>query len=366
MNPRLDPPARIGVDLTSSAADGAWSALVREVVELAPDLSLHVIVTPAQRATLEPAWRGLPVQWIERAGGVANALGGLALRRRWGLDLLHRQGAALPWFGAQACAVSLHRLPQGLALRRLMQARLVCVPSRWAQDELVRRHGFDPARVVVVPPAVDGVRFRPGGDGRSLAQALGLDAGEYLCCVARCDAHKLPLSLLEAYALMPRPRPRLVLVSREQDPLHRLALEAAVQRLGLAPDVRLLDHITDTQLPALLRHARLFVQPARQAQRGMALLEAMASGVAVVTAELPVLAERAGAAALTVNPRDTHELAAAMLCLLADPRRRQALVRRGLARAEAHHARCAAERLVEGWREAVRRRATPSATPAWA
>lgn len=365
MSRRFDHPRpRIGLDLTRAPADTPWWPVVREAAQLAPDLALHVCVPPAQRAAWESTARGLPVQWLDASSTGWAPWHWIRLQRRWRLDLLHREGPG-PLVAGGPWSTSLHRLPKGSTPRRLASAQWVCVPSRWAQDELVSRGGLDPARVAVVPPWVDAVRFRPGTDGRALAQALGLEAGQYLCSVAACNAHKRPLALLEAYALMPRPRPTLVLIGRDGDPLHRLALEATIQRLGLSADVRLLEGVTDTQLPALLRHARLFVQASLQAQRGMAVLEAMASGVAVVTSALPVLGERVGAAGLTVNPRDPHELAAAMLCLLADPRRRQALAQRGLARAEAHHARVAAERLVEGWRAAVFGRAA-SPAPAWA
>lgn len=355
---------RIGVDLTQAGADSAWPAWVREAAALAPDLALHAFVSPAQRRQFDPGGTGPTVPAVVVPPGLPRAWRWPHLQRQWRLDLLHLE-RDVPWWTGGAWSTSLQHLPQGHALRRLGRARFIGVPSRWAGDQLVHDHGVDAARVAVVPPGVDAVRFRPGGDGRALVHALGLEPNGYLCCVARRDARKLPLTLLEALAHMPRPRPTLVLIGREEDPAHRLALEIAVQRLGLAADVRLLDHITDTQLPALLRHARLFVQPALEAHRGTAVLEAMASGVAVVAADVPVLAERVGRAGLTVHPHDTHELAAAMLCLLADPRRREALVQRGLARAQAHHWRGVAERLVQGWRDAVARPA-PARTPAWA
>lgn len=363
--------ARIGLDLTRTPVEGAWQVIVREASALAPDLALHLAVKPAARSAWEAAVPGAQVHALPSPG--TGLLGGawpwLRWQRRWHLDLLHLEGSA-PWWMAAPWACSLPRLPEGrqstVQLRRLAAARLVCVPSRWAHDRLVDQMGLDPARIMVMPPGVDGVRFRPGPDGQALVRALGLEPGGYLCCVARREARKLPLTLLEAFALMPRPRPTLVLVGREGDVAHRRALEAAVQRLGLVSEVRLLDTITDTQLPAVLRHASLFVQPALACQRGTAVLEAMASGVAVVASDLPVLEERLGPAGLTVNPHDTHELAAAMLCLLADPRRRQALVQRGLARAAAHHWRGAAERLVEGWRASVTALPPSVQQPAWA
>lgn len=360
---------RIGIDLGREARDGPWHALVHEAVAQAPDIDFHLFVsTPDPLAQVLPHGPPPNVRWVTvpPSGGWSHGWRLQRWQRRLGLDLLQLPG--LPGLGSSgaAWAGALHRTPVGpWAARRCAQARLLCVPSDWARQRLVERHGLDPARVIVTPPGVDGVRFHPGTDGQALVRALGLEPGGYVCCVARRDARKLPLSLLEAHACMPRPRPVLVLIGREDDPAHRRALEAMVQRLGLDADVRCLDHVSDTQLPALLRHARLCVQPSRQAHRGTAVLEAMASGVAVVVSDAPVLVERVGRAGLTVDPRDPHELAAAVLCLLADPRRRAALAQRGLERAALHHARHAAQALVEGWRHHARL-CVSGAAPAWA
>jgi glycosyltransferase involved in cell wall biosynthesis len=359
---------RIGIDLCHARADTAWQAQVQAAVALAPDIDFHLFVSQAAAwVDDDPAGRLPQVRRVALApaGTLRHGWRLPQLQRRFALDLLHLPGLpALPL--PAAWAGSLHDAPASAwQVRRTAAARLLCVPSRWARDTLVEQHGLDPSRIVVIPPGVDGARFHPGPQGQALVHALGLEPGGYICCIARRDAVELPLSLLEALACMPRPRPALVLIGRDDDPTHRRALDATVQRLGLEAEVRCLDQVSDTQLPALLRHARLFVQPSLQAQRGTAVLEAMASGVAVVVSEAPVLVERVGRAGLTVNPRDPHELAAAVLCLLADPRRREALVQRGLEHAAAHHWRAGAAALVEGWRHAVRRPAT-AALHAWA
>lgn len=363
---------RIGIDLSHVRADTAWQAQVHAAVALAPDIDFHLFVPPAAaRGDDDPVGRLPQVQRVALppAGALRHGWRLRQLQRRFALDLLHLPGLPalpLPAVGAAAWAGSLRGVPTSAwQLRRAAVARLLCVPSQWAGDRLVEQHGLDPARIVVTPPGVDGARFHPGPQGQALVHALGLEPGGYVCCIARRDAVELPLSLLEALACMPRPRPALVLIGRDDDPAHRRALDATVQRLGLDAEVRCLDHVSDTQLPALLRHARLYVQPSLQAQRGTAVLEAMASGLAVVASDAPVLVERVGRAGLTVNPRDPHELAAAVLCLLADPRRREALVQRGLEHAAAHHWRGGAAALVDGWRQAARRPAA-AALPAWA
>jgi glycosyltransferase involved in cell wall biosynthesis len=108
----------------------------------------------------------------------------------------------------------------------------------------------------------------------------------------------------------------------------RQDLQEVAQALGVAQDLVVLDNVDDRELPALLRHAAIFVYPSLAEGFGMPVVEAMASGVAVVASNATALPEVSGGLALTVTTDDPTELAAAMLALLADPRRRQALAKR--------------------------------------
>ncbi|MCL4389894.1 MAG: glycosyltransferase family 4 protein [Patescibacteria group bacterium] len=81
------------------------------------------------------------------------------------------------------------------------------------------------------------------------------------------------------------------------------------------------------QMPEIYRQADIFVAPSRaghhwQEQFGMTLLEAMASGLPIVTSFSGAIPETVGTAALFANPGDFYSLAQALEKFIQDPRLR--------------------------------------------
>jgi len=369
---------RIGVDFHTF--DGKFQGsrshllgLYREAIGLAPEIDFHFLLAEPERLLREEsAFRAPNVRMVAMPHRPALWRLGVQLaqmQRQQGLDLLHVQ-YRLPFVPMGPCACTIHdilfethpehfpsrmrRFLSWTGRRAVHSAALLYSVSEYSRGSIAQQYGVSPDRIEVTANGVDAVRFRPGRDGAALVSALGLTPGEYVCTVGRIEPRKNHLGLLEAYALMPQPRPPLVIIGQRDPGYDVQAVFDAVQRLGLDDDVRFLEQVTDTQLPALLRHAKLFVYPSLAEGFGMPVLEAMASGVAVVTSNTTSLPEVAGAAGLTVNPRDPHELAAAMLCLLADPARRGALVQRGFEQVARYHWRASAEVLVESFRRQLR------------
>jgi rhamnosyl/mannosyltransferase len=103
----------------------------------------------------------------------------------------------------------------------------------------------------------------------------------------------------------------------------RSALEAQAQHLGVSRRVRFLGDIADTALPDLYRNADLFVLPAhlRAEALGIAMIEAIASGVPCISTELGTgtsyvnINKETG---IVVPPGDPAALAGALNTLLAD------------------------------------------------
>lgn len=365
---------RIGVDFHTF--DGKFQGsrshllgLYREAISLAPDIDFHFLLAEPERLLREEsAFRAPNVRLVEMPHRPALWRLGVQLaqaQRRLDLDLLHVQ-YRLPFVPMGPCACTIHdilfethpehfpsrmrRFLSWTGRRAVHSAALLYSVSEYSRGSIAQQYGVSPDRIAVTANGVDAVRFRPGRDGEALVNALGLQSGQYVCTVGRIEPRKNHMGLLEAYALMPQPRPPLVIIGQRDPDYDVQAIFDAVRRLGLEDDVRFLEQVTDTQLPALMRHARLFVYPSLAEGFGMPVLEAMASGVAVVTSNTTSLPEVAGQAGLTVNPQDPHELAAAMLCLLADPARRGALAQRGLAQAARYHWRASAQVLVDSFR----------------
>lgn len=270
------------------------------------------------------------------------------LEREHDLDLLHTQYVAPPLARATS-VVTLHdvlflshpqfftpffRLRSRLLMRlSARRAGHVFTVSDWSRREILQRYALDEARVSVVRNAVDHARFRPEEDvlARARIAALGLVPGAYLLTVGRLEPRKNHCGLLRAYARLPADAPPLVVAGQK----HFGYAEALrlVDELGLADRVRFLHDVGDDLLPALYRHARVFVFPSWAEGFGLPPLEAMASGVPVVVAEGSALSEVTEGAGVLVDPADPDAIAGALRRVLSDESLARHLAHRGRQRA---------------------------------
>jgi glycosyltransferase involved in cell wall biosynthesis len=118
------------------------------------------------------------------------------------------------------------------------------------------------------------------------------------------------------------PRARLVVVGPDEGG-YRAQVEAMVSAHGLRDGVRFTGLLGTQDVAAVLARAALLVAPSYQENFGMAVAEAMASGLPVIVSDKVNLAREVSAAeAGLVVPLDSARLAAAIISLLRDPARR--------------------------------------------
>lgn len=265
------------------------------------------------------------------------------LQWRHGIGLLHMH-YRLPFLPTGPCACTIHdvlydthpqfftpffvwhtRLTGRGAARR---SALLFTCSAYSRHEIARLYGVDEQRVAITGAGVDFQRFTPGPAGADTVRALGLEPGAYLLTLGRLEPRKNHVTLLRAYAQLAGDTPPLVIVGQRD--FHYGAVFDEIRRLQLGGRVRVLESVDDASLPALLRHARLFVFASHAEGFGMPVAEAMASGVPVITSNTTSLPEVAGPGALLVDPASPEGLAQAMTRVLGDADLRQRLVRDGL------------------------------------
>jgi glycosyltransferase involved in cell wall biosynthesis len=110
-----------------------------------------------------------------------------------------------------------------------------------------------------------------------------------------------------------------------------------------------------SEVAELFANADVFCLPTRADACPWVVLEAMASGVPVVSTTVGSIPELVGDGGMVVEPTDAAALAEALEALLGDRERRESMGAAGRARAEAHYdARRNTPRLVELLREVAR------------
>jgi glycosyltransferase involved in cell wall biosynthesis len=153
--------------------------------------------------------------------------------------------------------------------------------------------------------------------------------------------------LIEAMAELPE-RVRLVLAGGDEDPGATAKARAQAEGLRITPRVRFAGTVLGADKGALLRDSDIFALPSRAEGLPMALLEAMAAGLPVVTTPvggIPSLI-RDGETGLLVPAGSPRAMAKALGRLAADPDLRRRL---GEAGRELATARYGVERAAAAW-----------------
>lgn len=186
-----------------------------------------------------------------------------------------------------------------------------------------------PGALVLGPPGVDVDHFHPHPS---------LSVTGPITCVGRLqDPRKNIRLLLEAYAKLSK------LLS--PPPLHlvgRGGITTAdwqfAQDIGVADRVKVFRDVPMEQLPDLYRASSLFVLPSNEEGLGIVILEAMASGLPVVSTDCggPATALIQGETGLLTPVGDADALANAMRTILENPTLAKQMGHAGRERAEKH------------------------------
>ncbi len=183
-----------------------------------------------------------------------------------------------------------------------------------------------------------------------IRNARGIQPPYFLTVGNLTKRKNLPV-LLDAFASIRDTGAKLVLAGAPE-----FGAQTVLDTLRHAPGVSYLGRVTDEELAALYKGALAFVYPSSDEGFGLPVLEAMASGVPVITTTGGALPEAVGDAGLLVAPGSAPELAAAMKRLAADPALRAGLVRKGAKRVAEHSWERTARETVEVYEKAAARR----------
>ena len=218
--------------------------------------------------------------------------------------------------------------------KTLARADLVLTDSEFIAAEIATRFALPRAKIRAIPLGVDAA-YHPRTAEEILATLARhrLEHSAYLLVVATLEPRKNLARLVRAYAALPtatKARHPLVIVGARGWLNHEL--ERTLTPLEAAGTVRRLGYVGEDELPALYAGAHAFAFPSLYEGFGLPVLEAMASGVPVLTSNVSSLPEVAGDAALLVDPNDEDALREGLVRLLDDSAWRTNASARGLAR----------------------------------
>jgi glycosyltransferase involved in cell wall biosynthesis len=212
------------------------------------------------------------------------------------------------------------------------RARAIVTDSEYSRRAVVARLGVPPDKVTAIGVAV-GAEFVPSPLAEAARARYGTP-GAYVLYVGNFMPHKNVDGLLRAWAALPAPlRAGHRLVLAGGDAARRPRLEALARALAVEASVAFPGRIDDADLPGLYSACAAFVLPSLDEGFGLPAVEAMACGAPVVVSDRGALPEIAGPGALVVDVAAEGALAQALVRVLREPEFRDALRRRGRARA---------------------------------
>jgi glycosyltransferase involved in cell wall biosynthesis len=234
-----------------------------------------------------------------------------------------------------------------MTLASLRRAHLLLTVSSHAQREIAHRSGFAIERIVPVPHA-------PTPDLRRIEDTAVLNDVRQRYTLAHpfvlADALKNPSTLVRAWRLLPdelRQGRRIVFFSRQPTP------PPVVNEAVAAGEAHLLVRPPREDLIALYSMADAFVFPSWIEGFGIPVLEAMVCGAPVIASDRGAIPEVAGDAALIADAEDAQTVAKHIALVLQSPSEAQKLRARGYARAAQFSWRNTAQRILEGYHQAM-------------
>jgi glycosyltransferase involved in cell wall biosynthesis len=281
-------------------------------------------------------------QWAVRVHDVVSEAWRGRLLRGETAAVYHSPNYFLPPYAGPSVAtvhdLSIYRFPEThlaaartyfeLAFERsLRRADALITDSEAVRQELISDFSVDPDRVTAIPLGVDAA-FRPRvlDELRPALARYGLQPGRYLLSVATLEPRKKLDRLIAAYTQLPSSlRERYPLVLAGAGGWLNEHIRTAIERGRSQGWLKYLGYVPQADLPAVYAGARALAMISIYEGFGLPVLEAMASGVPVLTSNVSCLPEVAAGAALLASPDDLPGVSRQLERLLTDePWRAQA------------------------------------------
>jgi glycosyltransferase involved in cell wall biosynthesis len=228
------------------------------------------------------------------------------------------------------------------------KANQIITVSNYSKREILKQYPYANGKLQVVYNAVSD-RFQPVDlSAKEKIKLKYAEGKEYFICVGSIHPRKNLINLLKAFSWFKK---------RQQTNMQlliagRLAwrYEQFLEKLDsfkYKKDVKLLGYISSAELPALVGSAYGLVYPSFFEGFGLPILEAMQSGVPVISSNRGALPEIAANVSLFCDPENPEDIGKKMSQLFIDESLRNSLVNQGFVRAGTFNWSASAEKVWE-------------------
>lgn len=231
----------------------------------------------------------------------------------------------------------------------MKKAEVVIVPSEYVKEDVAKTFKVRRSKIAVTYEAAD-TEF---SKGRINLEKKGINK-PYVLYVGNAYPHKNLERMVIAFGklITDYVLDYQLVIAGKKDSFHE-GLEEAVKEADLQERVIFTGFVTDQELSGLYNNASLYVFPSLSEGFGLPPLEAMAHELPVVSSNTTCMPEILSDAAVYFDPKDTDEMAKAMLEVLTDSKLSEKLVKKGRAQVKKYSWKKTAKQTLEIYNRAL-------------
>jgi len=208
--------------------------------------------------------------------------------------------------------------------RLLKRSDRIIAVSGYTKREILKNYDIPPWKIRVIFNGVDLEKFKPAKDKAKFKRAFGFNAEDLLILyVGRLYSRKgLPTLISAIPPVVRKARNVRFLISGKGLLGEEKRLKGYVEKFKVTQNVVFLGYYPDEKLPSLYKAADIFVFPSIYENMPFAMLEALATGLPIVTTRVGGIPEVIddGKNGFLINPYDSRELANKIIYLIENPK----------------------------------------------
>jgi glycosyltransferase involved in cell wall biosynthesis len=219
--------------------------------------------------------------------------------------------------------VSFNRFLRFFEEGMLRRARKIIAVSHFTKWELTNYYKISASKIQVIHNGVDINKFKPAIDKRTVKAELGFNPDDLaIVSVGRLYARKGLFTLIESIPAVTKrfPNAKFIISGKGQsDEIHKLIAHAI--KLGVKENIIFTGYYPDNKLPKLYQAADVFAFSTFYEHHPFAVLEALATGLPVVTTTVGGIPETidSGKNGFLVEPFNPKQFSDRILYLLEHP-----------------------------------------------
>ena len=238
--------------------------------------------------------------------------------------------------------------------KRLNRVDGILTNSQATKADIVKHLDINPDKIFVTHLGAD-KRFRQmeKEEVHPILQKYQLHK-PYILFVGTLEPRKNVETLIRAFNQLKQSHniPHELVLAGQKGWLYEKIFEA-IESSPFKSDIRQMDYVPDSDVPALMNWAEVFAYPSFYEGFGLPVLEAMQCGVPVVTSNISSMPEVGGEACLYIHPESSDELADTLYKVLRDKAFQKILSEKGIERAKQFSWEKCAEETLKAYEEVV-------------